>query len=109
MSTLAEEQQREAMSLRECSALRLLHDDGLGAGELAFMMERDEDTVKSHVNGDCNHGRPVPAGSDLWDEARAALEAADIVVEARNARRLRAVGYKLLSLGKRAEARGDGR
>lgn len=107
MSTLAEEQQAGAVSLRECSALRLLHEGGLDAGELAFMFERQEQTIRRHIECDCNHSRPVPAGSDLWAEARAALEAADIVVEARNPRRLRALGYKLLSLGKRAQARGE--
>ena len=39
----------------ECEAMQLLFQDGRGYSELAFVLERQEITVRKHVDGDCWH------------------------------------------------------
>lgn len=43
------------VSEEECEAMRLLFQDGRGYGELAFILERQEGTVRRHVDRECWH------------------------------------------------------
>lgn len=39
----------------ECEAMRHLHLAGRTPSDIAFMLERDEKTVRTHINEECNH------------------------------------------------------
>lgn len=62
----------DSVSINECQALRHLSADGWSEEELMLAFERSNDTVHTHVSGECTHPdeaaptpRPIPSPEEL--------------------------------------------
>lgn len=103
MSTLGQEQGSEHVSRHECNAIRQLAADGRGAKDIAFMLERKEQTVSTHLTGDCTHGEQF--GNVDVDKA---LRTARVAYTAHDYGRLEKCALAILSAARRAKSESHG-